>query len=99
MGKICRNIRAQWSAEDLSNAIKAVDRGLSQQKAATRFGIPRRTIRNHIKTGKIERKLGRQSILSPQQEKDLTARILRLADVGYPKLGEVLDTLDFKNKP
>ncbi|KAJ8948410.1 hypothetical protein NQ318_009921 [Aromia moschata] len=107
-GKICRNIRAQWSAEDLSNAIKAVDRGLSQQKAATRFGIRRRTIRNHIKTGKIERKLGRQSILSPQQEKDLTARILRLADVGYPvtpqimrhqKLGEVLDTLDFKNKP
>ena len=30
MGKVCRNIRAQWNAEALSNAVKAVQRGLSQ---------------------------------------------------------------------
>ncbi|CAH0562872.1 unnamed protein product [Brassicogethes aeneus] len=62
MGKVCRNIRAQWSEEALSNAVKAVTRG------------------NHIGSGRVEKKLGRKSILSRQQENDLVARIVRLAE-------------------
>lgn len=96
MGKVCRKIRAQWDAESLSNALKAIQRGSSQQKAATRFGIPRRTLRNHIQSGKIDRKLGRGYILSSQQEKDLVARIKRLTEVGYPITPQIMRHQVFK---
>lgn len=69
MGKICRNIRAQWDSEALSNALKAVQRGLSQRKAAERYGIPRRTIRNHLKSGKVEKNWGGNQFLLPNKKK------------------------------
>lgn len=69
----------------MSSAIKAVRQGrLGQRAAATRFNIPRRTLRNHLESGKEEGKLGRSSILTQEQERDLVNRIIRLAEVGYP---------------
>ncbi|KAJ8969718.1 hypothetical protein NQ314_001616 [Rhamnusium bicolor] len=59
-------------------------RGMSQRKASERFNVPRRTLRNHLKTDSNIRKLGRGSVLTKQQEKDLVTRIMRLAEVGYP---------------
>lgn len=96
MGKVCRNIRAQWDAESLNKACKAIQRGLSQQKAATQFGIPRRTLRNHLQSGKTDRKLGRMSILTSQQEQDLVTRIKRLAEVGYPITPQIMRHQVFK---
>lgn len=85
MGKICRNIRAQWTQESLTSAMNAVRLGrIGQREASRRFKIPRRTLRNHLLSGKGERKLGRSSILTQEQEKDLVNRIIRLAEVGYP---------------
>lgn len=84
MGKPCQNLRAKWNDDAIEGALRAVSRGMSQRKASERFKIPRRTLRNHLKTGSKIRKLGRGSLLSKQQEKDLVARIMRLADVGYP---------------
>lgn len=90
MGKICRHIRAQWSEDALRDALRAIQRGLSQREASGRYGIPRRTLRNHIKSEKISRKLGRGSILTAPQENDLVKRILRLADIGYPVTPKIM---------
>lgn len=85
MGKVCKNIRAKWTSESMEAAIKAVQRGrISQREAASRYGIPRRTLRQHLKTGSIARKLGRTSLLLPAQEIELVERIVRLANIGYP---------------
>ncbi|KAJ8941509.1 hypothetical protein NQ314_010378 [Rhamnusium bicolor] len=84
MGKPCQNLRAKWDDEAMENCMRAVERGMSQRKASERFNVPRRTLRNHLKTGSNIRKLGRGSVLTKQQEKDLVTRIMRLAEVGYP---------------
>lgn len=47
-------------------------------------GIPRRTIRNHIKSQSANRKLGRRAILTENEENDLENKIIRLADKGFP---------------
>ena len=58
--------RANWSENQITCAMMAVERKiLSQREAARRYNIPRRTLRNHIKTGSLERKLGRSATLTP----------------------------------
>ena len=77
--------RAQWTQEQMQNAINAVNDGeLSQRDAADRFRIPRRTLRNHIKSGKIEKKLGRSAVLTKEQEDQFSQRIIRLCEIGLP---------------
>lgn len=77
--------RAKWSEHQIICAVRAVERKLlSQREAAKRYNIPRRTLRNHLKTGSMERKLGRAATLTPVQEEDLVGRIIRLAAVGMP---------------
>ncbi|XP_046975196.1 uncharacterized protein LOC124541384 [Vanessa cardui] len=77
--------RAKWSEHQITCAVRAVQRNiLSQREAARRYNIPRRTLRNHLKTGSMERKLGRAATLTPEQEDDLVSRIIRLAEVGMP---------------
>ncbi|KAJ8937876.1 hypothetical protein NQ314_011679 [Rhamnusium bicolor] len=83
MGKPCQNLRAKWDDEAMENAMRAVESGMSQRKASETFNVPRRTLRNHLKTGSNNRKLGRGSVLTKQQEKDMVTRTMRLADVGY----------------
>lgn len=74
-----------WTEEQLQNAMEAVSkRNFSQRKAATTYGIPRRTLRNHLKSGKTTKKYGRSSILSTTQENELVTRIKRLAQIGLP---------------
>ena len=45
-------IRANW-AEDLASALDALKSGCSQRVVAKRFKIPRRTLRNHLQSGKF----------------------------------------------
>ena len=47
--------RAKWSENDLQSAMAAVISGCSQRSAASRFNIPRRTLRNHIDSGNTHR--------------------------------------------
>ncbi|XP_046975202.1 uncharacterized protein LOC124541391 [Vanessa cardui] len=58
--------------------------------AASRYNIPRRTLRNHLKSGSIKRKLGRSAIFTAEQEESLVKRIIRLADVGMPMTAKML---------
>ncbi|XP_064292309.1 uncharacterized protein LOC135309819 [Plodia interpunctella] len=83
--------RAQWTSQQMENAVKMVERGiLSTYAAAARYNIPRRTLRNHLKSGSTTRKLGRSTILTTEQEAGLVRRIIRLADVGVPMTSKML---------
>jgi transposase len=76
--------RALWTEGNLAQAMAAVQRGMSQRDASITFNIPRRTIRNHLKSGNTKRCLGRKSILTVEQEQDLVRRIIRFSEVGIP---------------
>lgn len=80
----CRGLRANWDKEMMEEALGLLRQGLSQREVEQRTGIPRRTLRNHLKNGVTSRKLGRQPILTQEQENDLENRIIRLASVGLP---------------
>ncbi|XP_018363679.1 PREDICTED: uncharacterized protein LOC108761566 [Trachymyrmex cornetzi] len=73
-----------WNTESMEAALKAVERNkLSQRAICERYGIPRRTLRNHMKSGTSLKRITRKSTLTIEQEKDLS-RILRMADTGLP---------------
>ncbi|CAB3239735.1 unnamed protein product [Arctia plantaginis] len=74
-----------WSEDTIKAAIKAVQRGhLTQRSAATKYNIPRRTLRDHLKTGQEIKRLGKKPILTNEQEKDLASRIKKFASIGIP---------------
>ncbi|XP_045771781.1 uncharacterized protein LOC123871831 [Maniola jurtina] len=86
-----RKKRAQWTSQQMENAVKMVERGiLSTYTAAARYNIPRRTLRNHLVSVSTTRKLGRSAILTTEQEAGLVRRIIRLADVGVPLTSKML---------
>ncbi|XP_030760295.1 uncharacterized protein LOC115885492 [Sitophilus oryzae] len=69
----------------MRSALTAIRRGrCSQRVTAMRFKIPRRTLRDHLKSRTHVKKIGRKSILSKHQEQDLVKRIVRLAEIGVP---------------
>ncbi|CAH1999504.1 unnamed protein product [Acanthoscelides obtectus] len=91
--------RALWSEEQLVAAVCAVERNiLSTYAAAERYNIPRRTIRNHLKSGNVKKTLGRKAILSKDQdqESELVSRIIRFAEIGLPKTPRILRRLVYK---
>jgi len=73
--------RAQWSEQNLKDAIAAVETGVSLKKASKDFSIPRTTLRNHLKMKEkggqfASKKLGRPTVLSSEQETELVNLIL-----------------------
>ncbi|KAI4466073.1 helix-turn-helix psq domain [Holotrichia oblita] len=82
--------RATWTTEQLNLSLQALQRGASQREVSARYGIPRRTLRNHLKSGIPDKGLGRRSILSVDQEKDLVQRLIRLSKVGMPLTSVIL---------
>jgi len=53
--------------------------------AAIHYKVSRRILRAHLTENKHSKsKLGRKTILSPEQEQELSKRIIRLAEIGYP---------------
>lgn len=89
--------RGLWSEDSLVAAMAAVINGeLSQRQAADRYKIPRRTLRNHLKSQKTTKKLGRDPILSKGQEKDLVERIIKFSKIGMPLTPQVIRTQAYK---
>lgn len=82
--------RALWSEAALQQALEAISNGMAVLTASRVYNIPRRTLRNHVATGSKKKKLGRGSILSVTQERELCQRIFRLAEVGMPLTSKVL---------
>lgn len=85
METVNKKRRGEWTEQQLKSAIESVKKcRMSQRKAADNFGIPRRTLRNHLKSGSDKKTTGRVTTLTNAQEKDLARRIIRLAQVGVP---------------
>lgn len=85
MGKYkCRGLRANWDSDIMENALRLLREGHSQRSVEQQTGIPRRTLRNHLKSGVVKRSLGRKPILTENQELELEERIIRLAQIGLP---------------
>lgn len=74
-----------WKEEDLKNAIEAVhQKGVSQKKAATEFGIPRTTLRDRLKANDVtEPRLGRKCVFSAEQEQQLAEHVVLLSKLFY----------------
>lgn len=85
MGKYkCRGLRANWNSEMMEEALRLLRQGHSQRTVEQQTGIPRRTLRNHSKSGVVTRKLGRKPILTKEDEDELEERIIRLSNIGLP---------------
>ncbi|CAG5039045.1 unnamed protein product [Parnassius apollo] len=81
----------KWTENQLKAALEAVQKGkMSQRKAAATFNVPRRTLRNHIKSGSTKKIIGRTPVLNKTQEKDLCKRVIRLAQVGLPLTSKIV---------
>lgn len=71
MGMICKGIRANWTQDMMEEALRLIRKGKSQRYMEQACGIPRTTLRNHIKSGNSVRRLGRASLLTIEQERQL----------------------------
>ncbi|KAG5891238.1 hypothetical protein JTB14_004353 [Gonioctena quinquepunctata] len=58
MRNTSKNIGAECSEEQLQAALAAIRNNESQRSVAQRFGIPRRTLRNHLRSGKNNKMFG-----------------------------------------
>lgn len=96
MGKKNQGIRAKWSEDMMEEALQLLRLGHSQESVSQRIGIPRRTLRNHLKTGSKKRVLGAKSILTKQQENDLVEKIIKFAQKGFPLTPRVLRRCVYK---
>ena len=80
-----------WTKEALENCMSAVNRHVfSEREASKRFGIPRRTLRIHLKTGSAEKRMSRKPLLSTAIEQELIQRIFRYADIGLPLTSKMI---------
>ena len=75
----------KWTQDQLTRAMNAVlTEKWAVRRAAATFGIPRRTLRNHIASNSFTKVTGRNPVLSLEQELELCKRIHSLANVGMP---------------
>lgn len=76
--------KGSWTSENLRAALTAIDEGASIRQASLRFSIPRSTLQDRIKNRNTERAvLGRKSVFTIEQEKELVAEIINLSKTFY----------------
>lgn len=78
--------KKKYTNEDVEKAIDAVRRnGMSVNAAAKSFGIPQSTLQDKI-SGKyaVQAKVGRPSVLMPEEENILVHWVINLAKLGFP---------------
>lgn len=77
--------RGHWTESQLQAALAAIkSQKMSQRQASIKYSVPRRTLRNHLKSGSTQKITGRLPVLTKLQESDLCKRIMRLAQIGMP---------------
>ncbi|KAJ2954232.1 hypothetical protein O0L34_g2477 [Tuta absoluta] len=83
--------KSLWTEENLRAAISAVESGISSYKASEQYGVPRRTLRDYLRSGGVsKRQLGRKSVFTKTQEADFVKRIIRFAELGIPLTGKMI---------
>ena len=72
---VSKNKRGVWKIDTMKAAANAVlNQGVSLQKAAKEYQVPRTTLRRHLKKGgSIKKQLGRRTVLTEEQETELKA--------------------------
>lgn len=83
MGKYVKKTQKTWSEEDMENAIKAFRQGRSLRHAAELFKVPRTCLTRRLNNNDSLKKRGGQSVFTPEQERALADRIVRLCDIGF----------------
>ncbi|XP_076670556.1 uncharacterized protein LOC143369932 [Andrena cerasifolii] len=77
--------RLNYSPQNLQNAIKALDTGISLRKAAKAFGVPLATLARRKNNPEIVKtKTGPANVLSEAEEQEIVNWILHKAERGYP---------------
>ncbi|KAL3275262.1 hypothetical protein HHI36_020031 [Cryptolaemus montrouzieri] len=80
-----------WSQSDLQNALDDIkNKRLSDRAASLKYKVPRRTLRNHIKTGSVVKRMGRKPVFTDSQEKQLLQSIKELSNMGMPLTPKVI---------
>ncbi|KAI4466933.1 homeobox-like domain superfamily [Holotrichia oblita] len=86
-----KGIRSQWSSAQLKLAINAIKNSLSKKAASQKYNISRRTLTRYLEKNISKNvKMGRKTVLDNEQEEELSKRIVRLAEVGYPLTNKIL---------
>lgn len=88
-----KNLRGQWSEEDLQNAVKDIIGGRGSVREISRtYKVPVRTLMRRKESGNLKKiPLGRKSCLSVEQETSLSRYIQNMASQGF-----ALSTPDIK---
>ena len=81
-------LRAKWSEEDMKRAVAAVIvNGNSNVQASKKFGIPMETLRRKVliarRDGGVEKRLGRPTVMSAEDENQLSAVIIHMESQLY----------------
>lgn len=76
--------KAQWTADDLLQAISDVKKGKSQRQAAKDHKIPFSTFQQRMKANDIsDPRLGRKSVFTAEQEAEIANHLKTLASMYY----------------
>ena len=76
--------RSSWTEDSLQNAILAVRKGMSVNKSAIEYGIPRRTLRDRLKNQNLGGPSpGVHCIFTTEQEKEIADYALLLSNLYY----------------
>ncbi|CAG4934089.1 unnamed protein product [Parnassius apollo] len=80
-----------WSQTDLQNALDDIKNNqMSERAAALKYNIPRRTLKNHIKSGSVVKRIGRKAVFTDTQEKELVERIKKFSSIGMPLTPKII---------
>ena len=79
--------RKQWTAEQMSSALKSVlVDGLSGNRAADLHGVPRSTLKDRLSGRVVDgTKPGPKPYLTAQEESELSGHLLQVAKIGFGK--------------
>lgn len=76
--------KAAWTEEKLAEAISAVKEGRKLREVSRSYKIPLTTLHDRIKSGDVKPpQMGRKSVFTPIQEKEMADHILLLAKVFH----------------
>ncbi|XP_062551176.1 uncharacterized protein LOC134216251 [Armigeres subalbatus] len=75
--------RRSWTIDKLSQAMMAVNYGVSQNQAAKEYGIPKRTLRRYLKKASEESLGSFTTVFTSQQEEQLVAYAIQMGECFY----------------
>ena len=107
MVKVTKNVYNKYSREDLQKAIQAVKDGKHCSSAAKVFGVPWKTIADHISVRlSLNRRAGRERNIPEEIDNAIVNKVIKAYKAGFPltknqfplKVAGVVKRLGLKTK-